>query len=73
MFQVKIEKTVYLNIVNTAASLKPDAIFYVSNPNYDPLDGMLRKLEWSNLPTMSTYTMGIKCADLKLKHYLILL
>ena len=63
MFQVKIEKKVYLNIVNSAASLMPGAIFYVSNPNYDPLDGVVRKLEWTNLPTMSTYTMGKMCCS----------
>ena len=50
--------------------MMPGAIFYLSNPNYDPLDGVVKNLVWTHLPTMSTYIMGnMYC--FKIKPYLI--
>ena len=57
MFQVKIEKKVYVNIL-TSATLKPGSKLYLSNPHYDSLDGVVRNLKWTNLPYMSVHTMG---------------
>ena len=57
MFQVKIEKNVYVNVV-TSAALMSGSKLYLSNPWYDALDGVVRNLKWTNLPSMSTYPLG---------------
>ena len=57
MFQVKIEKKVYVNVV-TSATQRPGSNLYLSNSLYDALDGVVRNLKWTNLPSMSTYPMG---------------
>ena len=57
MFQVKIEKNVYVNVVTTAAQ-RSGSKLYLSNPWYDALDGVVRNLKWTNLPSMSTYPLG---------------
>ena len=57
MFQVKIEKNVYVNVV-TSASLMSGCKLYLSNPWYDALDGVVRNLKWTNLPSMSTYPLA---------------
>ena len=57
MFQVKIEKNVLVNVV-TSATQRPGSNLYLSNPWYDALDGVVRNLKWSNLPSMSAYPLG---------------
>ena len=57
MFQVKIEKKVYVSVVTSAAQ-RLGSNLYLSNPWYDALDGVVRNLKWTNLPSMSTYPMG---------------